>query len=402
MEQVISFNSEAIARVHQVEELLNRAVRGYDKIAGTLHIGGRKGSYDDINYEFEGGSRDELRKKHYDKSLRLLWKAEQHAPWSSFRDLTGDEQAVLTQAFETLSADEKRQLKKMRTDEFKNKLNAAYSPEQKQALVNILSLIGHGEAYAWMVSAELLGQCKSTGGRAAITMQVLEEAKHFVVLREIIQAFDCPIPRLPIYEYMLLESTLKAKGVEKFFGMNVVVESFALSLFGILSDMPCLEILKMFHRDESRHTALPSNYLAEFPLTWWQRKSPFARMRRLMIVLPAVPFLAHIQEDFAILGVDSFAFGGSMVRKILNLAERVGFDLPLSRVTISEFLNDLFNAYCRYTRTRHEDQRFIEMETTRGKEQLNVEREIFQLDALKTTKPRRPARKAPTLAQLNA
>ena len=401
MEQVITFNSEAIARVHRVEELLNRAIRGYDKIAGALHLGGRKGSYDDINYEFEGGSSDSLRKKHYDKSLRLLWKAEQHAPWSSFRDLTNDEHAVLTQAFETLSADEKRQLKQMRTDEFKNKLNAAYSPEQKQALVNILSLIGHGEAYAWMVSAELLSHCKSTGGRAAITMQVLEEAKHFVVLREIIQAFDCPIPRLPIYEYMLLERALKSKGVEKFFGMNVVVEGFALSLFGILSEMPCMEILKMFHRDESRHTALPTNYLAEFPLTWWERKSPFARMRRLMIVLPAVPFLAHIQEDFAVLGIDSFAFGGSMVRKILNLAERVGFDLPLSRATVSELLNDVFNAYCRYTRTEHEDKRFVEMETTRGREQLKVESEIFQLSDIKAAKQKQLKRNITKLAQIN-
>ena len=75
--------------------------------------------------------------------------------------------------------------------------------------------------------------------------------------------------------------------------MNVVVEGFALSLFGILSDMPCLEIPKMFHRDESRHTALPTNYLAEFPLTWWQRKRPFARMRRLKIVLPAPPYQNH-------------------------------------------------------------------------------------------------------------
>ena len=87
--------------------------------------------------------------------MRLLWKAEQHAPWSSFRDLTDDEQAVLKQAFEKLSADEKLQLKKMRSGNFQKALNAAY---------------------AWMVSAELLAQCKSTGGRAAITMQMLEEA----------------------------------------------------------------------------------------------------------------------------------------------------------------------------------------------------------------------------------
>ena len=56
--------------------------------------------------------------------------------------------------------------------------------------MNLLTPVAHGEAYAWLVAADLLQDVKSTGARAAFTMQVLEEAKHFVVLRELIQAFD--------------------------------------------------------------------------------------------------------------------------------------------------------------------------------------------------------------------
>ena len=82
---------------------------------------------------------------------------------------------------------------------------------------------------------------------------------------ELVYAFECEVPRLPIWEYMLLEQPLKSKGLEKFFGMNVVEEGFALSLFGLLDEMPGLEILKMFHRDESRHTALPNNVFNERP-----------------------------------------------------------------------------------------------------------------------------------------
>ena len=52
------------------------------------------------------------------------------------------------------------------------------------------------EAYAWLVSASLLTQVQSTGAKAAVTMQVMEEAKHFVVLRELIQAFGVDVPRL--------------------------------------------------------------------------------------------------------------------------------------------------------------------------------------------------------------
>jgi hypothetical protein len=134
---------------------------------GRLHLGGRKGDYDDIHYEFNGGAKDQIRKKHYDKSLRLLWKAEENAPWLDFR---------------------------------RDKIKAEYTPRERQAIVNVLSLIGHGEAYAWLVSTELLNEVKSTGARGALTMQVLEEAKHFVVLRELLQAFDCEIPRMSIYE----------------------------------------------------------------------------------------------------------------------------------------------------------------------------------------------------------
>ena len=100
---------------------------------------------------------------------------------------------------------------------------------------------------------------KSTGARAALTLQVVEEAKHFVVLRELLQAFEVPIPRQSAWEYLFLEGVLGARGVERLYGMNVLVEGIALGLFGLLNHLPGLEVLRLFHLDESRHTGLPSN-----------------------------------------------------------------------------------------------------------------------------------------------
>ena len=116
---------------------------------------------------------------------------------------------------------------------------------------------------------------------------------------------------MSIYEYLLLERGFKSKGVEKFFAMNVVVEGFALGLFGMMSTLPGLEILRLFHRDESRHTALPANYLKEFPLTKWQQRNPFAQARRLSLILPLVPAVALGEEDLAELGIDAFDFAGA-------------------------------------------------------------------------------------------
>lgn len=365
----------------EIEQYLNFVVRGLDTLLGATGLGGRKADYDDEHYEFIGGANDELRKKHYDKSLRLLWKAEQHAPWSTFHDCSKEEELLLHMTEESLNEAEKKQLARMKSSEFKALLDREYTPAQKQAIVNILALIGHGEAYAWLVSNEVLRDVKSTGAKAALTMQVLEEAKHFVVLRELIHAFAMPIPRLPVYEYIMLENTLKAEGLEKFFGMNVLVEGIALSIFGALSKYPGLEILEMFHLDESRHCALPTNYLKTQPLTWWESNNPLAMFKRFFLVLPAIPLAFKMEADFAELGIDVFDFGGSLVRKVINLAYRVGFNLPLPQEKMKGLINLLFNAYCSATRKDHVYQEFLDREATRGERELAVEREVFQLES---------------------
>ena len=376
----IELNPRSAKIQTHVESVVNGLVRGYDEVMGRLHLGGRKGDYDDLHYEFNGGAKDQIRKKHYDKSLRLLWKAEENAPWLDFRDCTSEELTLLSMAEKSLDKEELQELKRVRSQEFRDKIKAEYTPRERQAIVNVLSLIGHGEAYAWLVSTELLNEVKSTGARGALTMQVLEEAKHFVVLRELLQAFDCEIPRMSIYEYLLLERGFKSKGVEKFFAMNVVVEGFALGLFGMLSTLPGLEILSLFHRDESRHTGLPSNYLKEFPLTAWQKRNPLAQLRRLLLVLPVVPGIAMFEDDLAELGIDAFDFAGSTARKIVHLAERVGFSFPVSAPTLAKLLNSVFNTHAKYSRRDHVAHDYMRAETTRGHEELQIEKEVFELN----------------------
>jgi hypothetical protein len=377
----IELKPEETARVVALEEKVNRWVRRLDELLEKLHLGGRKGRYDDIHYEFMGGTNDQLRKKHYDKSLRLLWKAEEQIPWSSFKDCTRDEKMLLSLANESLKSAERSHLEKLKSKEFRAMLDREYTPEQKQALVNILSTIGHGEAYAWMVSTEVLSSAvESTGARAALTMQVMEEAKHFVVLRELIQAFECPVPRMSVWEYLLMERTLKSKGLEKFFGMNVLVEGFALNLFGQLSILPGLEILKLFHLDESRHTALPANYFAEKPMSHRQSRGPLQKIRRLLLIAPALPLMTYFERDFAVLDLDVYDFAGSMLRKIVHLSERVGFFLPIPGEKFLAMVNADFNKRATRTRTSHTFKKYHCVETTQGAAELAIEKEVFGLE----------------------
>lgn len=379
----LKVNEDAIKFQEDLEKILNFGVRGWDTLLGTLGLGGRKADYDDLNYEFVGGANDELRKKHYDKSFRLLWKAENNASWSTFQDCTKEEKAMMKLAEDALKQDpeELAEYERMKTAEFRQFLNEQYTKREKEAIVKILTLIGHGEAYAWLVSNELLRDVKTTGGKAALTMQVMEEAKHFVVLRELIRAFDVEVPRMLAWEYIVLEKTLKSKGLDKFFGMNVLVEAVALSLFGAMSKYPGLEILKLFHRDEARHTGLPANYFKTQPMTWWDKVNPAHMTNRLFLFLPAVPMAMMMEAEFAELGVDVYDFLGSVARKIIHLSYRVGFYLPMTQEQVMDLVNFMFNAYCFATRPEHEQKNFLASEATKGEEELAVEREVFQLAA---------------------
>ncbi|MBT6434289.1 MAG: hypothetical protein HOK97_19025 [Deltaproteobacteria bacterium] len=370
-------NARAAKANRVIEEASNRFVRSYHNAIENIGLEGRKAKYDDINYEFIGGAQDRMRKRHYDKSLRLLWKAENITPFLDFKDCTPQERLLQQHAVSAMNDSEKTQIERISLTEYKKFLDSQYTPKEKQAIVSILSAIGHGEAYAWLVSAELLSHVKSTGARAALTMQVLEEAKHFVVLRELLRAFDTPIPRLSIWEYILLEKVYKAEGLEKFFGMNVLIEGIALSVFGVMASFPGLEILRNFHLDESRHTALPGNYLREFPLTYWQKHSPIRKLKRLSMVLPSIALIPYLEEDFAELGIDAFDFGGSVVRKVTTLAERNGFYLPISNEQLMLSLDRLFNGYCSMTRSDHQECSFTQSETTRDPEALKVEDQVF-------------------------
>jgi hypothetical protein len=367
----LSYNTRAAAWNHRIERGLNFALRSVDRIRG------RAANYDDERYEFEGGPSDELRRKHYDKSLRLLWKAERVAPWSTFRDSSSAEREVDDLAARSMSVEEQATRARLSSTEFRALLNNSYTSAQKRALVKILSAIGHGEAYAWLVSASLMPEVKSTGARAALTMQVLEEAKHFVVLRGLVQAFGEPIPRQSAWEYMLLETTLRARGLDRFFGMNILVETIALTIFGMLECLPGMEVLRLFHLDESRHTALPMNYFKEFPMTARQGRTALGRTRRLLMALPALPLVLYLEPELAELGIDAFDFAGSIMRKVSLLSVRAGFiDQPRADAQAT-FFNGLFNRYCERTRPGHCFTDFMAAETTRGEAAAQVEKEML-------------------------
>jgi hypothetical protein len=159
--------------------------------------------------------------------------------------------------------------------------------------------------------------------------------------------------------------------------MNVLVETIALSIFGMVAEFPGLEVLQMFHLDESRHTALPVNYFQEFPMTEREKKSALGRVRRLFMALPAIPLVLYLEPELAELGIDAFDFAGSILRKASRLSVRAGFLTEEQATRQNAFFNSVFNSYCRLTREGHTFKNFMEADTSRGEAVKRTEREIF-------------------------
>ncbi len=301
--------------------------------------------YNDTTAEFIGGDMEGITHRNYEAALRRLWKAEVVAPGLGIHDASPEEVGTQNDA----AAGTLREISKMRakiaSDKFEKTLKKHYTPHQRQALARLLSIILHGEAYALFTSASLLPVVKGTGPKLGMAMQVMEEAKHFIVMRELVRRIDRVYPQ-SVWDYELLEGVLKAKPINRLFGMNVVVESIAMNFFSTFATFPGLEdVLKMFHLDESRHSAFPQSYTKESPLSFLERHSPARQLARSMMLLPLFGLLFEIEDDAKAIGMDIFEFGGKCLDKVFRLSERSGFYTTLNRKDAMRAYNLLINSY---------------------------------------------------------
>lgn len=138
--------------------------------------------------------------------------------------------------------------------------------DKKEPAMQILSILLWGELAAWAISADLAERINDVEAKMAATSQTHDEARHFYVLRDYMQALGEPIPRLGGIARQLLIGILETDSlVHKLVGMQLLVESNALSLFKALANAelePVLtELLPYYERDEARHVGLGVMYL---------------------------------------------------------------------------------------------------------------------------------------------
>jgi len=210
-------------------------------------------------------------------------------------------------------------------------------PKKKRALAEIFSTILWGELAAWSISADLALQLEDTEAKMAATSQVFDEARHFYVMRDYLLALDCEVPPLDGYTHTVLTELLETdKLVDKLLGMQLIVESVAVTLFRSVAqagvEQVLSELMPYFERDEARHVGLGVLYLPKLLATLGPIEATRLKMKQLKIVT-LIGWGSHLKKQhFETLGIDNndgFRRGFRLNREVLmGMRSAEGEDPP--------------------------------------------------------------------------
>jgi hypothetical protein len=216
--------------------------------------------------------------------------------------------------------------KKVLADLLKKHGGVRLDPAKKQALAQIFSTILWGELAAWSISADIALQLEEVEAKMAATGQVFDEARHFYTMRDYLLELDCEIPPLDGYTHTVLTELLGThRLVDKLLGMQLIVESVAVTLFRSVANSgvePVLsELMPYFERDEARHVGLGVLYLPRM----LARASLAERTRLKLLQLKIVTLIGwgtHLKKPyFETLGIDNndgFRRGTRLQREVMD------------------------------------------------------------------------------------
>lgn len=132
---------------------------------------------------------------------------------------------------------------------------------ERQALSRIFSVIMWGELAAWKISAQLADALVPLPAKLAASSQVHDEARHFYVMHDYLEALGEKPPPLDRWSKRVLSMTLGTRSLaKKLLGMQLTIETIALTIFQRVRELgvePVLtELLPYYERDEARHVGL--------------------------------------------------------------------------------------------------------------------------------------------------
>ncbi len=209
---------------------------------------------------------------------------------------------------------------------------------QKGAVGRLFSIIFWGELCAWQVSTQLAASLDSMEAKMAATSQAHDEARHFYVLHDYLDALGHDPEELPPASARVLEAVLHTRSLpRKLVGMQMMIEPMALTLFQSVREhqvCPVLsELLEYIERDEARHVALGIAHMPTLVNQMSVRERLELGAWQFRIVHGELDGLHELAGDLAELGVrplEVMRLGQSKQLFIAELLTReLDWDLPL-------------------------------------------------------------------------
>lgn len=199
---------------------------------------------------------------------------------------------------------------------------------EKAALARVFSGLMWGELAAWKISAQLADRLEGFEARLAATSQAHDEARHFYVLHEYLELLDIELPELDRATRYLLETVLGTEVlVEKLVGMQLFVETMALTLFkmvrGLAVEPVITELLSYYERDEARHIGLGIQHAPD--LMKGMGAPELARLAAFetRVLLASLVSLKRMEPSLRTLGVDPRALSETGTRMLLELMRQL-------------------------------------------------------------------------------
>ena len=182
-------------------------------------------------------------------------------------------------------------------------------PDMRRALARIFAIIMWGELAAWKISAQLADRLELLEPKLAAASQVHDEARHFYVMHDYLEALGERPRAMDPWARRVLELTLRTTSLpKKLLGMQLVVETIALVIFQRVRELrpePVLtELLTYFERDEARHVGLGVQMLPPLLAELTLPEMVSLGLFQLDLLASAVIALKRIEPDLLSIGVD--------------------------------------------------------------------------------------------------
>src|SRR5580704_16930623 len=206
-------------------------------------------------------------------------------------------------------------------------------PEKRRALGRIFGIIMWGELAAWKISAQLADQLVPLEAKLAAASQVHDEARHFYVMHDYLEALGERPEKLEFWAGRVLKKTLRSGDLlKKLIGMQLTVETIALVAFQRVRELeiePVLSgLMPYYERDEARHIGLGVQLVPQLVAELSLAGAVDLAVFQLDVLTAALFSVKAIERDLLALGVDPRSLLGIAFRKQADIDERIQAEFP--------------------------------------------------------------------------